>query len=479
MSITDQRSAKAGVSVDLGESRKTAWSYTMLLVFLYVINWGDKAVLGLVAQPLKEELGLSATDIGLVSSVFFLLFTIGGLFAGALNRWMPLRWSLLILCLLWTLSMIPVVIFATFAVLLISRAILGLAEGPSSALVHTGVYSWHPPEKRGFPSSVITSAASIAKIAVGPALALVIANQGWRAAFLILSGIGIVWSVIWVFTWRMGPYGDDVKKDVRPSRKRKSAAATPAAGNESLMPADAAVAEPEPAPAPRKSGYTGPDRVPWSRIFLTRTFVGGSIAIFAMYGLVTMVLTWLPSYFEVGLGYSRVQAGAMFGFPSIASMVFLYGSSIIGDRLLVRGASSHALRGILPSVGLTLCGLSLVTLPWIGAPALAVAVVSIGYGFGSVTFPLYNSGLSEICPPKQIAGALGIFLAIMALGGLLAPYVTGVIVDAAPDKAAGYATAFQVFGAVALIGGLFALFTVNPVRDRKIVLEQETQPVAH
>ena len=49
-------------------SRYQAWSLTLLLVVLYIINTSDKLVLGLVAQPLKEEFGLSASQIGLVGS---------------------------------------------------------------------------------------------------------------------------------------------------------------------------------------------------------------------------------------------------------------------------------------------------------------------------------------------------------------------------------------------------------------------------
>lgn len=425
-----------------GESRTKAWGFTALLMLLYIVNWGDKAVFGLIAQPLKEDLGLSASQIGLVGSAFFLTFTVGGLFAGLINKWLSLRWALVLLSLGWAASMVPLVVVAGFAMLLISRMVLGMFEGPSSALIHTGVYSWHPPAKRGLPSACLTSAASIAKIVVAPSLVLVVVNWGWRAALLTLAGVGILWCALWLLTWREGPYGG-----------QKAAGADTAD-------ADAANVE---------TAGGDQDRVPWSTILLAPTFLGGALAVFSMYSLVTVVLTWLPSYFEVGLGYSRVQAGAMFGFPSIAAMVFLFLSTAIGDKLLVRGASSRILRGILPSAGLLLCGLTLVTLPFVQIPVVAVVVVSVGYGIGSIVFPLYNAGLSEICPPKQLAGALGVFLAIMSTGGLIAPYLTGLLVDAASDPAAGYALAFQIMGIVAVVAAVIALLTVNPVRDARRV----------
>ncbi len=94
-------------SESLGESRVQAWSYTSLILVLYVINWGDKTILGLAAQPLREEVGLSASQIGLIGSAFFLTFTLGGFLAGPIAKVMSLRWALVILSLVWAASMLP------------------------------------------------------------------------------------------------------------------------------------------------------------------------------------------------------------------------------------------------------------------------------------------------------------------------------------------------------------------------------------
>lgn len=427
--VTAASTATSVVSPTAGhESRLTAWKFTSLLIVLYIINWADKAVLGLAAQPLAEDLGLTASQIGFVGSAFFVAFTIGGFFAGLLNRWLTLKWALVVLAVGWSVAMLPLVLAATFTALLLGRILLGFLEGPSGALVHTAVYSWHPQEKRGVPSACITACASVAKLALAPVLAVVIARFGWEWAFLLLAAIGILWTAVWVPTWRVGPYGGD-KTSV------------PAKGGD--------------APS-----------VPWRKVMVTPTFVGGALAVMSMYALVSMVLTWLPSYFELGLGYGRVQAGTMFGFPSIVSLAIMAVVTPVADRMISRGVRSRVVRGIVPAVGLLLCGIAMSTLPLISVPGVAVAVVSIGYGLGVCVFPLFNSGLSEIVPPHQVAGALGVFLAIMSIGGLLAPALTGLIVDASATQAEGYARAFQLFGVLAVVGSLAALATFNPERDK-------------
>lgn len=244
--------------------------FTALVVAFYVVNWGDKAVLGLVAQDPKEEIGISEEQIGLIASAFFVMFIVGNLGAGVINRSMALRWSLSALAIGWSLAMFPIVMSATFTVLLLGRMFLGLLEGPSSPLVHTAVYSWHPPEKRGLPSAVITMSASIAKVLIAPALAVVAASYGWRAAFLSLAAVGLLWLVMWLPTWKLGPYGGEAAKS-----------------------ATHIEADKEP-------------NVPWAKVLTSGTFLGAWLASMPMYAIVAAVLTFLPSYFEKGLGFTRV-----------------------------------------------------------------------------------------------------------------------------------------------------------------------------
>ncbi|MBH0119736.1 MFS transporter [Rhodococcus sp. HM1] len=410
-----------------------AWGMTGLVIFLYVVNYADKAVLGIIAKPLKEDLGLTSSQIGLVGSLFFVTFTIGGFLAGPLNKYLTLRWALLALGLIWSVVMLPLVVSASLGLLIVCRMLLGLAEGPSSALMHAATYSWHPPAKRGLPGAFLAGSASVAKIALAPVLTYITVEYGWKMALIALSVLGGVWVLSWLSGWKEGPYTAKVVKG-----------------------GDAASASTEPS-------------VPWTKIFLNRTFASCALLIIVVYALTTVVLTWLPSYFQDGLGYSQLQAGSMFAFPSIVGLFLMIVSGSVTDRLAGKGTSSRVVRIIVPCVGVLICGAVLVFLPYIGTPALAVAAVSIGYGFGAIVFPLINAAISELCPPQQTAGTMGVFLALMAIGGLVAPYATGVIVDNAATPAEGYATAFQVIGVLGVIAAVLVLALANPDRDRKLI----------
>lgn len=325
-------------------TRKRAWTMTGLVVFLYIVNYADKAVLGIIAQPLARELGLKSSQIGMVGSLFFLMFCIGGFLAGPLNKYLTLRWALLILAAIWSVVMLPLVLGASLAMLIVSRMLLGFAEGPSSALMHTAAYSWHPPAKRGLPGAMLAGSASVAKIALAPVLTFIAVHYGWRAAVLSLSVLGLVWMGCWLAGWSEGPYTSKAVK----ATKTADTEATEAAGT-----ATKAVTEPN---------------VPWRKILLSRTFVSCCFLIATIYALTTVVLTWLPSYFEVGLGYSAMQAGSMFALPSIVGLVLMITSGSVTDKLIGRGFTSRTVRVIVPCVGVLICGSILLFLPQISTP---------------------------------------------------------------------------------------------------------------
>ena len=276
---------------------------------------------------------------------------------------------------------------------------------------------------------MLTMSASIAKIVIAPVLAIIAHTYGWRAVFLSLAGMGLVWLAFWLPTWSLGPYGGEAAK----------AATHTDADNE--------------------------PSVPWVKVLTSGTFIGGWLATMPVYAIVAAILTFLPSYFEKGLGFTRVQAGSMFGFPSIAGIIALLAMTSFSDRLISRGASSRMMRGIVPTIGLALSSVALITLPFISEKYVAVAWISIGYALGVTVLPLFNAGLSEIVPPKQFAATIGIFLALQSLGGIYGPFVAGVIVKHAGNALAGYPLAFQAFGAMSLIGAVIALICVNPERD--------------
>jgi len=61
---------------------KGAWLTVGLLFLFMVINFADKAVIGIAAVPLMDELHLSPREFGLLGSSFYLLFAVSAIVTG-------------------------------------------------------------------------------------------------------------------------------------------------------------------------------------------------------------------------------------------------------------------------------------------------------------------------------------------------------------------------------------------------------------
>src|SRR6476660_8039491 len=102
-----------------------AWLVVVLLFIFMVINFADKAVLGIAAVPIMQELELGPRQLGLVGSSFFLLFAVSSVATGCLVNRVQTRWVLLALGFIWALTQFPMVGAVAFETLVVLRIALG------------------------------------------------------------------------------------------------------------------------------------------------------------------------------------------------------------------------------------------------------------------------------------------------------------------------------------------------------------------
>lgn len=418
MTINGDRTLAAPV-----HSSVRAWTVTTAVVGAVVVVFLDKALLGLVANPLRAELGLSSTAFGALGSASHVLQLIACLGLGLLGNRVSPRVILLVAGVLWAVGQAPALLATTAAALVVSRLVVGAAEGPVVPLLHTVSYSWFPNERRGLPASLITSGSAIAKVALLPVLTVVIVAFGWRSGFLTVGVLALVWTVIWYAVGRMGPFAT------------------------------------EPSPV-----ETTPS-ARWTRVLRSRTFLVAVFAYFAQGALAAVVFTWLPSYFENGLGFTATASGLLYALPSAMGIVALVVIGSLGDRMLRRGARSRTVRGTAGGLVLAASGALLCVLPWVSSAVVAIAVLVVGYGFSitvnTVTLPM----VAEIAPAEKRAGALAVLIAAGSCAGIVSPLITGMILDATSSPTAGYATAFLLCGGLLAVAGLLFGAVADPERD--------------
>ncbi|MYW68791.1 MFS transporter [Streptomyces sp. SID8379] len=415
--------AVPGTAAEAIGGDRRAWTVTALLVVFMMVNFADKSVLGLAADEIRADLHLSATQFGLANSAFFLLFSVAAIVVGmAADRVSP-KLLILVMAVLWSVAQVPAAIGGGLAVLVTSRVFLGAAEGPAFPVAQQATLSWFPNDRRNLPGALITVGITLGVIVSAPTLSWVIQHHGWRTALWVLAVIGVVWALAWAV------FGADSPRARRAEATDKASAA----------------------------------KVPYRRIFASRTWIGTTIAYFTSYWTVALMLVWLPSYLRNALDYSADTAGTLVVAPWAVGAAVLFGQVWLTGRLMRRGAGTKAARGRVGAWTLAIGAACCLAVPLSGGVLAQTVLISLGLGFSGAYATVAATTVTEIAPPGRAGGALGLMNAVVTVAGLLAPAAVGALVDAQGD--AGYQHAVLLSGGLVALGAVAAFALIDPGRD--------------
>src|SRR6266849_9497970 len=178
---------------------------TALLFFFMLINFADKVVVGLAAQPIMAELKLSPEQFGLIGSSFFFLFSVSAVVVGFITNRVQTRHTLLVMAIIWSLVQFPMLGTVSLEMLIACRIVLGAGEGPAGPVATHAVYKWFPDSLRGVPTAIIAQGSALGVIVAVPALNWIIVNYSWHYAFGALGVVGLMWVVAWLILGKEGP----------------------------------------------------------------------------------------------------------------------------------------------------------------------------------------------------------------------------------------------------------------------------------
>jgi MFS transporter, ACS family, D-galactonate transporter len=406
-------------------SPKQAWLTVALLFLFMLVNFADKAVIGIAAVPIMQELQLSPRQFGLIGSSFFLLFSVSAIVTGFIVNRVQTRWALLTMSLVWALTQFPMLGTVGFATLVACRVALGAGEGPAYPVALHSAYKWFPNEFRTLPTAIITQGAGIGIMVALPLLNWVIVNYSWHWAFGVLGIAGLAWTAAWLVLGREGWLTAATATD-----------ATPIA-----------------------------ERVAYRKLLLSPTIVASWCASFGAYWGLSQALSWQGAFLIKGLGLSQSSIGLLGALPAGVSVVVVIAAGWFSQRLLVRGVSSRVARGILGGACVALGGAGLTMMPYVPSTVLKIAMTTIGLALPSVIYVISNAVVGEITPVAQRGALLAIGTAVSTSAGLLAPYVMGSVVEKAATPLSGFNTGFTICGIIMLAGGVVGMALMHPERE--------------
>lgn len=182
---------------------RSHWYALGLLTVMYTLSSVDRNVISIVAEPLKLEYGLSDSELGLLTGAAFALsFSAVGIPMGLLIDRVA-RTRLLAVCLsIWSLLTVVSGMAHAFWVLVLARIGVAGAESSGSPASMSLITDYFPRSQRGTAVGIFFTSVPLG-LTLGFALGgLIAAEWGWRAAFFVAGGPGLLVAALLFFTAR-------------------------------------------------------------------------------------------------------------------------------------------------------------------------------------------------------------------------------------------------------------------------------------
>ncbi|MBE0733457.1 MFS transporter [Escherichia coli] len=387
----------------------------------------DRVNLSATAGLIKDELGLSNTELGVIFSAFAYTYAvfqiIGGWFVDRLGS----RRMIIFCGIIWVIATMATGFVGGFISLFLARLLLGVGEGAALPSQARAITYWFKPQQRGFVQGVTHSFSRLGNAITPPIIVALVAFWSWRGAFISLAIVTFIWLISWIISYKDDPRDHS-------GMTEEELEGVPIFEKKDLK----VKAEP----------------TPW-RALIKR--MGPTMGVYFCYGWTSwLFFTWLPTFFMHGRGMD-LKSSALF-----TAGVFLSGvvgntvGGVISDKVLkMTGNLVAARRNV---ILFSFISVLFLLVPVINTDSLLIMTICLSVAFFCLELtigPIWAVPMD--ITPKYVGIASGLMNAGSAVAGIISPIVFGIIID----KTGNWSLPF--YGSVALlIIGIFLTFFMRP-----------------
>ena len=407
-----------------------AWYVAIVLMICNTLSFIDRQILGLLVTPIKLELGLSDTRIGLLQGLAFgIFYTLLGIPMGRIADRSSRRNLVAAGIFCWSLMTALCAGARSFWMLFLARMGVGVGEATLSPSAFSLLSDYFPKERLGTALSVFSMG-----IFFGSGLALIVggliigAVGSWRLTFLIVGLPGLLAALL-VLTIK------------EPARKHVLRTASGEVSRLSFAEV-------------------------FSQVQTRWQSVTGICLAFAFQALCNYAQqAWLPTFFVRVHGWTPRQAGLTLGVISLVTgLLGAYFGGTLCDRWQRRGIHEAPLRvGVIATASAGVF-FSLA----MAMPVLNVQLALLGPAFFFLAMPIGSVYASlQLILPNQVRGQIGALqiFTLNIVGLILGPFLPGFFNDYLFKEAnmVGWSLALTV-GLASLLSAILFRATWRPYR---------------
>ncbi len=387
----------------------------VLLALAALINYVDRGNLSIAASLLKDELNLSASQLGILLSSFFWTYSLFLPVSGWLADRFDAKWVMAVGFFVWSGATAATGGLHAFSALLAARLMLGIGESAAYPCYARTLVRHVPEVGRGFANALIA-----AGVGCGPALGTffggtLMARYGWRPFFVVLGLISMAWLIPW-FRW------------------------IPRCGT--------AISHPE-------KGFAG-----FRELLKLRSMWGTCGGLFGANYVLYFEITWLPYYLQRERHFS---IGTMAKISGVGYLCYSAGAAVFGwisDQWIAAGGTPTLVRKTFAGVGAGTAGLLLLGCALAG-PTISVILLLLAFAAGGMCGSNIWAITQTLAGPRMAGRWTGLQNFLGNLAGIIAPAVTGFVVD----YTGHFFAAFVIMAVVALLAALSYFYVIGPVKE--------------
>ncbi len=371
------------------------WTVCTMVFFATTINYLDRAVISLLKKPLTAEYHWTELDYGNIVIAFQVSYAIGLFGAGRMvDKWGS-KAGYAVALFLWSLAaMAHALVTSTFGFKVV-RAALGLTESANFPAAVKTVTEWFPKKERALATGIFNSGTNIGAILAPLTVPFIAESMGWRWAFIITGGIGLLWLIFWFILY-----------DVPAKQKRLSRAEF-----------DHIHSDQDEIEAAEKTKH---EKVPWLKLLGYRQTWVFAVGKFMTDPVWWFYLFWLPDF----LDKEYHMSGTAISLPiavvyTLSSIGSIYGGYLPMALIRKKWPVFKARRTSM--LLFAACALPAMFAQWLGSYNLWFAIFIIG--FATAAHQAWSANIytivSDLFPKKAVGSVIGIGGMFGALGGIL------------------------------------------------------------
>ncbi|MBS7623180.1 MFS transporter, partial [Candidatus Bathyarchaeota archaeon] len=166
---------------------RSRWLIVLASSMLYFMGYFHRVSVTVIVEDLMRDFSVSATSLGLFSSLYFYPYAVMQIPAGLLVDSLGPRKTLASFSLLTSIGTLIFALAPTFPAAMLGRAVLGVGVSVAFLCIAKLISSWFDVRSFASLTGLVVSIGNIGALAASAPLALVVTSLGWRSSFLLIA----------------------------------------------------------------------------------------------------------------------------------------------------------------------------------------------------------------------------------------------------------------------------------------------------